>query len=102
MCEGGKLLNIADQDITTASKGIKRMYAPDIIFFDPPDVLDPLRAVCDSPDEVDSLRVVCDCCTETTVTLLVVVLDLEVNGMVVIPLTTNPDRARLMVSPSTT
>jgi hypothetical protein len=72
------------------------------MIFVPPDVLDALRAVCDSPDELDSLRAVCDCCTETSVTLLVVGLKSEVNGIVVIPLKTNPDRARLMVSPSTT
>jgi len=49
-----KKFKITAQENTTASKGVKRMYAPNTTLFDPPDVLDPLRAVCDSPDELDS------------------------------------------------
>lgn len=44
----------------------------------------------------------CDCCEETSIPLLVVGTFLDAKGIVVVALTTNPDRAKLIVSPSTT
>lgn len=78
-----------DYNNSTARKDIKDIHDQEIASDEPPDKVVPLPAVC-------------DCRNEDSVSLLVVVGRIEVNGMVVVALTTNPDRARLKVSPSTT
>jgi hypothetical protein len=50
-----EVLDVVDQDNTTASRDIKRTHTAETTLVDPPDALDPLRAVCDSPDELDPL-----------------------------------------------
>ncbi|KAH0207867.1 hypothetical protein KCU99_g343, partial [Aureobasidium melanogenum] len=74
---------------TIASKDIKEIPAQDIASDEPPEEVVPLPAVC-------------DCCSGMAVPPLVVDGRVEVNGMVVVALTTKPDRAKLIVSPSTT
>ena len=77
------------------------MNAQETTLVDPPDeVEDGLE---DEPEEeLDPLRAVCDCCEETPTSPLVVGTFLEVKGIVVVALMTNPDKAKLIVSPSTT
>jgi hypothetical protein len=53
--ETKEVLDVVDQDHTTASRDIKKTHAAETTLVDPPDELDPLRAVCDSPDELDPL-----------------------------------------------
>jgi len=77
------------------------MHAQETTFVDAPDeVEDDLEDGLE--DEPDPLRAECDCCEEITASLLLVGTFLEVNGIVDVALMTNPDKARLMVSPSNT
>lgn len=79
------------------SRVIKKIYAQDATLVDPSDeVEDGLE------EELDPLRAVCDCAEETPESLLDVGTFLEVKGIVVVALMTKPDRAKLIVSPSTT
>ena len=85
------------------------MHAQETTLVDPPH--EPEDEVEDEPedgledeleDKLDPLRAVCDCCVETSTPLLVVGTFLEVKGIVVVVLMTNPDSPKLIVSPSTT